>query len=1347
MENNMTPVIISKGKSKKNSGFMLAYALAAVAMIGAGVTYMTTSANVATRTAASVNNRMQLSSTVNSLINSIARSGQLSAINMFFPPLPRLTTQFTAEYGGLIPSEFGTQTTPTGNYFRYCVWDNGYDAEPRDSSYVPTRDRAPVRINIDAALTYQQLMRAPSAAIIDPGKNSVSEITCGALTVEDDGIIRLKEPDEIRTLYTTSDDRVVGAYTMETLINMQGQGITNLVGGFQNCPWETHKLTYHQNDEGTTEFVCTPEQDPAINAVNLGAGFQLFADKNFIPDQDNIDEVVSDLKFRTLTAGSNVNLEYDDANNSIKINSIGGDINMDNVGPGEGAVFRNRVGDTFNLKTLKQGSNVTISNHADYIEISAAPGGGGTITSGANVGLPGGEIYEGATANQLVFRRLRSADGNLQITNDLVNRNVIIRNTMDVPVKGGINVGGNMIAGVPNTPPDKPGTKSIYIGIDANKKMAFRRLQSGTGIILSEGDGCTASGGGGLPSHGGHMAGGGAAPAIPSDITPAAHDALPFDDTADGSGSPITGCEKAIKISIDMGSIEFDEQDPRFVAWRNTVMPGSACGADQVIRWDGSRFICVDNHAAETDPVFLASRPIAACNGTANKITWNGTQFTCETDQTGAGGVNITHTGTGVELSNSGSTNNLIMKRIRGNGAISITESAGGIEINGTGASQWTTAGSNIHYSTGNVGIGTSTPRRKLDASGDIVAYNDASNFLMVHSNSALVYPSANNLRFGTVTDVPAAGGYPSWSEKMRITPAGNVGIGTSVPAEKLDVAGNIRASGVVRAGGGTNGITLGANSWSIHGAGHMIFGRYVDEASYPTEILRLTDTGNLITATGAGKVGIGTNAPGEKLSVVGNMSVVGNSYLDNIVSDGEVSTFGSYFVARDNNGSNDFNKTDISHQHLRIFTSTYGGGTSPTITLGNNGVIEAGVVNSRGNVTGAYLQSSGAIQAGTNISAAGTIGAAGAITAGGSITGGIIRSNGTHNGLTLGGNAWSMHGAGDLILGQYVSDSAYPRDVFRITNAGMVRIGAYPADTNATKLDVLGRIKTVGLTFQSPTSASHQMTIYPQAIDSMLEAIETQQPSSYNDNIGNLNNLFYFWNDALDDHARIGVEKLYAYAGIATKHGGIDLNYFRTDAGHEHDYIRGFRLYSYPTNSPSIHNPLGGDYVLEMKTPRVAAPMAPENTFVIRTQDNLLGNIKVRGIATEEAVQGPAMNGSQFGSTVSVSMTMAENVKAQNIALDNTVKFVSVKGICTSFMNDGITYTVQVRVRFNAGFTEDIYVCKIDKYEDISNGRLELTQTQFVPVPTGATAATVTVQRTNSAGGNNATAEVRAIR
>jgi hypothetical protein len=103
---------------------------------------------------------------------------------------------------------------------------------------------------------------------------------------------------------------------------------------------------------------------------------------------------------------------------------------------------------------------------------------------------------------------------------------------------------------------------------------------------------------------------------------------------------------------------------------------------------------------------------------------------------------------------------------------------------NGT---SWVTNSSNIFNNGGNVGIGTTTPANKLDVVGAIKvsagfkADNGSASVASYRfdsdANTGLFLPVADNLAVTT-----------NGSEKMRITSAGNVGIGTTTPADKLTV-------------------------------------------------------------------------------------------------------------------------------------------------------------------------------------------------------------------------------------------------------------------------------------------------------------------------------------------------------------------------------------------------------------------------------------------------------------------------------------------------------------------------------------------------------------------------------
>lgn len=115
----------------------------------------------------------------------------------------------------------------------------------------------------------------------------------------------------------------------------------------------------------------------------------------------------------------------------------------------------------------------------------------------------------------------------------------------------------------------------------------------------------------------------------------------------------------------------------------------------------------------------------------------------------------------------------------------------------------------------GRVGIGTTTPSEKLEvANGNIKASGTLSlvnNDIIVNSygliiNSNAVFKGAlqfvtDNMRlsastgFGIRFTTDSANG--DVNERMRITSAGDVGIGTTTPAQKLDVSGTIQGTAV----------------------------------------------------------------------------------------------------------------------------------------------------------------------------------------------------------------------------------------------------------------------------------------------------------------------------------------------------------------------------------------------------------------------------------------------------------------------------------------------------------------------------------------------------------------------
>jgi|GEM_PF-6764068 len=131
------------------------------------------------------------------------------------------------------------------------------------------------------------------------------------------------------------------------------------------------------------------------------------------------------------------------------------------------------------------------------------------------------------------------------------------------------------------------------------------------------------------------------------------------------------------------------------------------------------------------------------------------------------------------------------------------------------GDSDWTISDSNMYSAVaGNVGIGTTSPRYKLSidngsmllqdmapagTSGPYIkfkegGYNDVGGIFFQASGSG----NSNQLRFtvGAANEDP-----PAQTQAMVINQGGNVGVGTTSPAQKLDVVGNAAFSGNVGIG------------------------------------------------------------------------------------------------------------------------------------------------------------------------------------------------------------------------------------------------------------------------------------------------------------------------------------------------------------------------------------------------------------------------------------------------------------------------------------------------------------------------------------------------------------------
>ena len=197
----------------------------------------------------------------------------------------------------------------------------------------------------------------------------------------------------------------------------------------------------------------------------------------------------------------------------------------------------------------------------------------------------------------------------------------------------------------------------------------------------------------------------------------------------------------------------------------------------------------------------------------------------------------------------------------------------------------------------GNIGIGTTSPSARLHVSGTEARFGGvASAFISVYNATGRSgYIQANgssDLRIASDTDPMTF--YVNSSEWVRITPTGNVGIGTTSPNSKLEVNGNINVtgSGIFNQTGGTDnyplvvkntllkannnylGIKLQSSDANSLDGNLLLYGgsnKRLEIAAYDNGV------GPANVVVPYGNLGIGSTSPNSKLEVAGSVNVTGS--------------------------------------------------------------------------------------------------------------------------------------------------------------------------------------------------------------------------------------------------------------------------------------------------------------------------------------------------------------------------------------------------------------------------------------------------------------------------------------
>ena len=198
-----------------------------------------------------------------------------------------------------------------------------------------------------------------------------------------------------------------------------------------------------------------------------------------------------------------------------------------------------------------------------------------------------------------------------------------------------------------------------------------------------------------------------------------------------------------------------------------------------------------------------------------------------------------------------------------------------------------------IDGSTGNVGIGTTSPTIKLDVTGEIRSYGSV-NYIKVErssSDSAAFISKTTLGNFGSGTGIGVAANcwnvydYTASAERMRIDSSGNVGIGSTPSGTyKLEVNGSVYGSGFSAVGNATFNRGSGTAYNVAGGVKFQVDGTTYAAIAQPSAMALAFYTGNDTTERA-------------RIDSSGNL-IVGASAIPSTVSNTAVVSAGRYYSA-----------------------------------------------------------------------------------------------------------------------------------------------------------------------------------------------------------------------------------------------------------------------------------------------------------------------------------------------------------------------------------------------------------------------------------------------------------------
>ncbi len=330
-------------------------------------------------------------------------------------------------------------------------------------------------------------------------------------------------------------------------------------------------------------------------------------------------------------------------------------------------------------------------------------------------------------------------------------------------------------------------------------------------------------------------------------------------------------------------------------------------GSDYAANYDGLQlYYYGPNSIGTTMGLTNINSGQIAFNGANNALIYTsttsplvfGTNFSERMRITGDGNIGIGTTTPATELE--------VKHKGTGNGGLRISsdQNAGYLQLGGdlpyietapgyTLFFNWANSGNPINFkgnamyiaANNNIGIGTTTPGYKLDVQG---GYVNASSGLCINGDCKTSWASVGSgLPSGSTGQTLYYNG-SSWAATSNLYNNGtNVGIGTTNPSYKLDVAGSINSSNSITAAGVAMGNNVGL--WFSGSTNYAGIYDYQPSSAHGLGFTTM-GTGRMFIDNN-GNVGIGTTGPGYPLQVVAPSGGTGVRVAD-FSSNGSVSSY-----------------------------------------------------------------------------------------------------------------------------------------------------------------------------------------------------------------------------------------------------------------------------------------------------------------------------------------------------------------------------------------------------------------------------------------------------------------------